>query len=363
MLPSGILTAMTLCYYVTGHGYGHAIRTAQVLKALPTDLPLVIKTTVPQQLFREELHNRRFDYYYAEYDSGCIQPDSVTILKRETLDRFAAINAENRKQLDSEIQFLVDHHIRLVASDVPPFPLTAARVAGIPAVATTNFTWCDIYNDYVETEADRALIDDMARQYGAASLALISDLHLPTTTSVFPHVEHVPLTVRKGVSRRGEVDRWLDNDLRLGLLYLGTWGLDIDWAAVESLDDWLFLSYEPTPCKVRNVATVSRQEWMYEDIVASVDAMICKVGYGAVTDCIGNSTPMVHLPRRDFVEYSALVAGMDRWGGRVELSQSDFIAGYWKPALDAALKVKMRTDVFRTDGAQVIAARLLELLD
>jgi len=363
MLPSGILTAMTLCYYVTGHGYGHAIRTAQVLKALPASLPLMIKTTVPQQLFREELLNRSFDYYYAEYDSGCIQPDSVTILKRETLDRFATINAENRKRLDSEIQFLVDHGVRLVVSDVPSFPLMAARAAGIPAVATTNFTWCDIYNDYVETEADQALIQDMAMQYGAASLALISDLHLPTTTSVFPHVEHVPLTVRKGVSRRAELDRRIDNNRHLGLLYLGTWGLDIDWAAVESLVDWRFLSYEPTPRKFRNVDLVSRQEWMYEDIVASVDAMICKVGYGAVTDCIGNSTPMVHLPRRDFIEYSVLVAGMDRWGGRVELSELDFVAGRWKPALDTALRVEMRADAFRTDGAQVIASRLLQLMD
>ena len=55
-----------LCYYVTGHGFGHAVRTTQILKALPPDLPLVIKTTAPERLFREELPEREFEYLAAE---------------------------------------------------------------------------------------------------------------------------------------------------------------------------------------------------------------------------------------------------------------------------------------------------------
>ena len=73
-----------LCYYITGHGFGHAIRTTQILKALPSDVPLILKTTAPERLFREELPGRDFEYLSAEYDCGCLQSDSVTVLKRET---------------------------------------------------------------------------------------------------------------------------------------------------------------------------------------------------------------------------------------------------------------------------------------
>jgi hypothetical protein len=77
-----------LCYYITGHGYGHAIRTAQILKALPTDIPCILRTTVPERLFQEEVPGRAFIYAPAEFDCGCLQTDSVTVLPRATLERY-----------------------------------------------------------------------------------------------------------------------------------------------------------------------------------------------------------------------------------------------------------------------------------
>lgn len=357
---------MTLCYYVTGHGYGHAIRTAQVIKALPPDLPVIVRSTVPQRLFAEELPNRLIETICAEFDCGCVQPDSVTILKRETLDRYRAIAARNASVLDAEVRFLTGRGVTLVVSDVPSFPIEAAHVAGIPSVVATNFTWYDIYKEYVETPQDQALVDEIAAQYRLASLALISDLETPSTAGCFPTVERVPLTARIGVRRRDALDEFLRSQdcpegIRLGLLYMGTWGLDIDWTVVETMRDWRFVTYDPLPRPVRNVTVLDRTQWPYADTVASADAMICKVGYGTTTDCIGNGTPMIHLPRRDFIEYNALVAGLDRWGGRIELSEDDFIAARWRPALEASTSVTIDPAAFRTDGAQVVANRLAGL--
>jgi len=361
---------MTVCYYVTGHGYGHAIRTAQVLKALPADMPIILKTTVPEKLFREELGQRDFQYTFAEYDCGCVQPDSVTILKRETLDKYAAIAERNRRVLNAEVQFLRDNNVAVVVSDIPPFPLEAARVAGIPSIAATNFTWYDIYRPFVETSDDQRLLNTIATQYGMATVALISGLHTATTTLPFPVIEHVPLTARRGTRRRAQLDTYLNakgnsrtgsTAAHTGLIYMGTWGLDIDWVKVNDIANWRFVTYDPINGSPRNVTLLSRDEWVYADIVASVDAVISKVGYGTVTDSIANSVPAVHLPRRDFVEYQALVAGMDVWGGRVELTEPDFIAGRWDEALSQALKVTMDPAAFRTDGAQVIAARIVDM--
>ena len=354
---------MTLCYYVTGHGYGHAIRTTQVINALPPQIPVILKTTVPQRLLQEELRNRVFETIVAEYDCGCVQPDSVTILRRETLDRYREIARASDSALESEVRFLRERGVTVVASDVPAFPIQAAHEAGIPSAVTSNFTWHDIYRDYAETEADRAMVDRMAAQYALATVALISPMETPTILSLFPRIERVPLTARIGWRCRPALYRELHGKgapagARLGLLYLGTWGLDIDWGAVESFRDWYFVTYDPLPRPVANVALLDRRAWPYADTVASVDAMICKVGYGTTTDCIANGTPMIHLPRRDFAEYRALTAGMDRWGGRVELSEADFIAGRWRAALDASTRVEMDPAAFAVDGARVVAGRL-----
>ena len=353
---------MALCYYITGHGFGHAIRTIQILKSLPPGLPLILKTTAPEQLFREELPGRDFAYVPAEYDCGCLQSDSVTVLRRETLTRYAEIAGENATRLSSEIAFLREQGVRCVASDIPSFPLYAAREASIPGVAVANFTWHDIYAEYVETDADAALLRQMAGEYAAATVACLTPLCLPTVGDVFPNVERVPLVARRGRPRQAALAEALDipGDKHLALLYLGGWGLDIHWPALEQWTDWVFLLDRPLPNLVANVRAFDARRWRYADVAASVDAVISKAGYGTLTECIANSVPLIYLPRYGFREHEALVVGMNRWGGGVEISEAAFFAGEWGTALRVALAVQPDPNVFPINGADVIANKLVE---
>ena len=351
-----------LCYYITGHGFGHAIRATQVIRALPPDLPLMIKTTAPERLFREELKGRAFEYVVAEYDCGCRQSDSVTVLRRETLTRYAEITRRNAERLPEEIAFLREHDVRCVASDVPPFPLYAAREAGIPSVAIANFTWHDIYSEYVETNEDAALLRQMASEYAAATVACITPLGVPTVGDVFPNRESVPLVARRGTPMRGVLRKALDipSGKHLVLLYLGNWGLDIDWTALEQWTDWVFLLDRPLPQAVSNVRAFDARQWPYADVAASVDAVVSKAGYGTLTECIANSVPLIYLPRYGFAEHEALVLGMKKWGGGVEISEADFFAGGWGNTLQSGLAARPDPTVYAINGAEVIAQKLVE---
>ncbi len=352
-----------LCYYVTGHGFGHAIRMTQILKALPPNLPLVIKTTAPERLFREELPQREFEYVAAEYDCGCLQSDSVSVLKRETLTRYAEIARRNHVHLADEIAFLKERGVRGVASDVPSFPLYAAHAAGVPSAAIANFTWHDIYAEYAETAADNALLAQMAEEYASATVGLITPLSLPSTPDLFPHVESVPLVARRGRDIRDILTDALDisPEKHLALLYLGGWGLDIDWGALEHLADWVFLLDRPLPLPIANARAFDPGVLRYADVAASVEAVVSKAGYGTVTECIANSVPLVYLPRHGFAEHDALVSGMSHWGGGVEISEAAFRAGEWGHALQSALHAAPNASAFSTNGAEVIADKLREL--
>ncbi len=351
-----------LCYYVTGHGFGHAIRTTQILKALPPSLPLIIKTTAPERLFREELPGREFEYIQAEYDCGCLQSDSVTVLKRETLTRYGEIARRNHAYLAEEAAFLTARGVRCVASDIPAFPLLAAREAGIPSVAVGNFTWHDIYAEYAETPEDNALLAQMALEYAAATVALITPLHLPTMPRLFPSAEYVPLIARWGKPIRDTLTAALGipTEKHLGLLYLGGWGLELGWAALEMHTDWVFLLDRPLPKPIANARAFDPSAWRYADVAASVDAVISKAGYGTVTECIANSVPLIYLPRHGFAEHNALVLGMRQWGGGIELSEAAFHAGDWGDALNAAQNARPDPAVFAANGAEVIAQKLME---
>jgi len=352
-----------LCYYVTGHGFGHAIRTTQILKALPADLPFIVKTSAPERLFREELPGRAFEYIAAEYDCGCLQADSVTVLKRETLTRYAQIARRNLAQLPDEIAFLKEQGVRCVASDIPSFPLYAAREAGVPSAAVANFTWYDIYAEYAETPEDAALLHQMATEYAAATVGLITPLNLPATPDLFPKTERVPLIARRGTSIREAFTHayGIPSGKHLALLYLGGWGLEINWPALEQLSDWVFLLDRPVPVPAANVDSFNPHFWRYADVAASVDAVVSKAGYGTVTECIANSVPLVYLPRSGFAEHDALVLGLNAWGGGIEISEAAFHAGDWAAALETALTTQPDPNCFQTDGAQMIAQKLTEM--
>lgn len=353
----------TICYYITGHGYGHAIRSIQVLKALPTEVRLILKTTVPERLFREDMLDRPFTLIATEYDCGSVQSDSITVLPRETLARYRQIAARNEARLAEEVDFLHREQVDCVVTDVPAFPLRAAREAGVPGVAVANFTWHDIYQEYVDGPDDERLLADMGREYGAATVALVTPLCLPTVADPFPRVERVPLVARRGQNVRARLRGAVPpaGGTHLALLYLGVWGLDIAWGELAAFSGWTFLTYEAPPVAVPNVVTLERGLWPYADTLASADAVLAKTGYGTVTECIANGVPMIYPPRKGFIEHEALAAGLAQWGGGVPIGEEDFMAGRWGPSLDAALAARPDPAVFTTDGADVIARRLREL--
>ncbi len=357
-----ICEPLMLCYYITGHGFGHAIRTTQILRALPADLPLLLKTTAPERVFREELPGREFEYIKAEYDCGCLQRDSVHVLRRETLTRYAEIARRNAGQLSDEAAFLKERGIRCVASDIPAFPLQAARVAGVPGVAVANFTWHDIYAEYVETPEDAALLAQMAAEYAEATLACLTPLSVPTVGDVFPRSQRVPLVARRGQNHRAQICEALDIPAgkRLALLYLGGWGMDIDFAALERWTDWVFLTDAPLPISIANARAFDPKLLRYADVAASVDAVVSKAGYGTLTECIANGVPLIYLPRHGFVEHEALVLGMNEWGGGIEISERAFYAGDWGDALVRTQSAKLDPAAFPTNGADVIARILTD---
>ena len=136
-----------LAAYVSGHGFGHATRTAEVLRALrerAPDLPLTVITSAPEWLFREALRGP-FAYRRLECDVGLAQQDALVIDEEETSRRFAGFALGWGGLVAAEAAFLRDAKTRLVLGDIPPLAFAAAHEAGVPGVGLANFSWDWIY--------------------------------------------------------------------------------------------------------------------------------------------------------------------------------------------------------------------------
>ena len=304
---------MAIVAYVSGHGLGHSAREVTILRDLPQEIPLYMKTVAPEWFWRAEV-KRPFTLIPESFDVGCLQTDSMTVDQAATKAAWEAQNQRNEARRADEIAWLKSIGARLVVTDVASFPLTL----GVPSVCVANFTWADIYAEYAGFEA---IVAQLEAEYAQATLLLEAGLALPM--AYFPRRESVGLVARVGeacVLGRG----------RSALIYAGNWGMPFPWPSLERFTDWTFYTLTPPPKPwPRNLVVLARETVRHEDLVASVDCVISKAGYGLVGECMAAGTPLIYGPRAGFAEFAALDAALQAWDGGIRLESEAFLSASW----------------------------------
>ncbi len=325
---------MKLLYYITSHGYGHAARTAAICNLLSPGTDIVFRTTVPRQFFDEEVH-RPFTYAPAEFDCGCFQTDGVTVDVGRTLDSYRAIADRNGTLLDKEAAWCVENRFSVIASDIVPFAFDAARAAGIPSVAATNFTWHTIYEEYASGRPDFApYLDTIGTQYAMAGLLL--SMFPANQMPYFENKIDTGPVGRVGANVRARLigENNIPPTKKIGMIYTGNFGMnDMPWKDLERFTDWEFFGLYALPGPPANYHRLDKKEFRYQDCIASADVMISKLGYGTCAECFLGGLPIVYLPRDNFAEFPVLHRAVSEWGHGYMLSKEDFYGLEWGSAL------------------------------
>jgi hypothetical protein len=357
-----------IAVYVSGHGFGHSTRTAEVLRKVrerAPDLEIVVVTSAPSFLF-EGVVAPPLTVRPVECDIGLVQRDALVIDEAGTAARWREFAAGWDELVGFEARWLKAARTRLVLADIPPVAFTAAEEAGVPAVGLGNFSWDWVYSHAASREPVLGEAAAVARQsYATASVLL--RLPFAGDLSAFPRIEDVPLVARLPGRSREDARRALGWGREpTVLLSFGGPGLPgVDLGAYGRLDGYRFVltgaSGEGSPPGnlVRlGAGDLEAAGLEYTDLVGAADVVVTKPGYGIVTDCIGAGTPMVYTDRGDFPEYPILSREMKRYIPAVHATNDEVRQGRLGSALEAvrALPLPQRP---RIDGADVAAERLL----
>jgi hypothetical protein len=360
-----------LTVYVSGHGYGHSTRTAEVLRAVrerDPNLPIAVSTSAPDFLF-EGVVAPPLTVRRVECDVGLVQQDALVIDEAGTATAWRAFAAGWDALVAREAAWLREAGTRLVLGDIPPLAFAAAAPAGVPSVALGNFSWDWIYG-HLEARVP-ALAEAAARAAEAYALAdLLLRLPFAGDLSAFRRIEDVPLVARKPAVGKAEARQRLGLDERPAvLLSFGGLGLPgLRPAGFGSLAGYQFLltgrgGDGPVPANLRRLdgPALEAAGLEYPDLVAATDVVVTKPGYGIVSDCIGAGTRLVYTDRGDFPEYPIMVGEMPRYLPAVFASNEDVREGRLGPALEAVRALPF-PDPPCTDGAAVAAQKLLGML-
>jgi hypothetical protein len=371
-----------IVFYVSGHGFGHAVRTIEVINAMLAKRPetrIGVRTAAPRWLFDLTVKGK-ITFSTLECDTGVVQVDSLTLDEADSIRRASAFHSDLVTRAASETRVLRELGAGLIVGDIPPLAFAVGGAAGIPSIGLGNFTWDWVYADYPRVRLAPSLLPAIRTAYSRASMAL----RLPMCGGFenFSNVKDIPFIARHATRTREEVCKLLKlpADKPIVLVSFGGYGLPgLETDALAKFKKYTVITTanlplgrtrKEMPTAERKGSFISLNEESmydsgvrYEDLVGASEVVVTKPGYGIISECIANDSAVLYTSRGHFPEYDVLVAEMPKYLRNAFIGHDDLFAGKWESHLDKLLAQPKMKKKPETDGADVAADILLKALD
>lgn len=349
---------MRIAAYISGHGFGHLAQMAPVLNRiyeLRPDSRFLIRCSLPEAEIRVRL---LFDFELdpVQVDVGVVQNNAVEEDREASLKQMSQWIGSMDVQIGCEIALLKKFRPSLVLSNISPLAFPAANVLGVPGIGLASLDWHAIYSDWLA--ADHPIITSLAEAYGACDLLLSPPMSMDM--AVFPRRQDIPLIAGYPSACRSPLT---NSDGKSALVLFGGAGRPpFDLQALAEMPDWRFLLPDAPDTLPENVERVVFHRGMRPiDLMPYVDAVVCKPGYGVMSECWRTKTPMAWVERPDFPEFPMMKGWLEEVFPAAGMSHADFRQGNWRQALESAIGSTRQFPPLKEDGARVAADLILAM--
>lgn len=349
---------------ISAHGYGHLAQAAPVVGALRRRLP-GLRVSVRGDLEPEVVRARvgaPVEVVPGTLDVALAMASALEVLPRESHRRYRDLHRDWDRRVAAAARDLTRLGPDLVLADVPYLSLAAAARAGVPAAALCSLNWADLYHAYCAGMPGSEAIHHQAREaYRQAALFLQPRPHMPMAD--LERRRSIAPIVRTATPRRGEVRARLGLPGDHPLVLVGLGGLDLrlpveSWAPGLGAH-WLV----PGRWGVRrpDVTPLEDLALPFPELLASVDLVVTKPGYGTFAEAAALGLPVLYLERPDWPESPYLEAWLAAHVPAAALPRSALAGG--GPADQAARMLAMeRPNPLSFAGEEEAAELLLPLI-
>lgn len=315
---------------VSAHGFGHIAMTAPVvnrLRQLRPDLRVTVRSAASRHKLEEHFRGR-FDHIPKALDLGMAMHDALSVNRDASYAYYSELHGRWSDVLAEAESALSALSPTALLSNIPYVPIAAAARLGVPAAALCCLHWADIFRHYCRDRVDASVIEGQIREaYAAAAVFLAPAPSMPVHD--LGNVVAIGPIARTGVDRASWIrDRLgLGSDVRLALLSLGGFAVDLDVSRWPALPGWCVIAGMPIRGEHPNVVAAERIDLPYVDVFASVDAVITKLGYGTVAEAAVNGKPVLYVPRDDWPEQVWLARWLGEHGRCMECPLEALVSG------------------------------------
>lgn len=346
---------------ISAHGFGHAAQIAPVIDELFRRAPalrMTLVTRVPERLLRERI-GAPFTYVAHAADFGLCMHSALEVDRAASIERYRSLHTDWTASVERETRILAALEPDYLLADVPYLSLAAAERLGVPAFALCSLNWADVFEHYFgELPEARRYIDQMRAAYNSAALFIRPAPAMPMDW--LDNAVSVDAIARAGRPQPDRLRELLGLDAPGRVILSAFGGIDVrppveSWSRAPG-DVWLVP--DSWPVAGPGLFPVGAVPMPFVDLLASVDGVLGKCGYGTVTECVANGTLFAYIPRPDWPEEPCLVDWLQRHRAGVAVELEDLAQG----ALSDVLDRYQRAPVDRTEacGAAEAGEQLLQ---
>ena len=227
-----------IAYYITPHGFGHAVRSLEVIRHLlasEAELQITIVSDIPEFLVKQCV-GKSLPFRRKRLDVGLVQNDSVRFDLDATQRALELLFQKHEALVEEEISFFREESIQGIVSDIAFLPFYAASRHAIPGIGLSNFTWDWIYQSYARFDPSwEPLIGWIREGYGRCTLLLQLPMHGDCTSC--PNIRDVPLVARKARRIPAETLELLGCDARKRHYLISFTELNLNETALRRLEE------------------------------------------------------------------------------------------------------------------------------
>ncbi len=253
-----------------------------------------------------------FDHLPEIPDFGAVMVSATDVRAQETYEGYRHLHADLSRLVAAEAERIAGLRPDLVLANIPYVTIAAAARAGVPVVAYSSLNWVDIGRAFLQQRpGGEAILAEMQAAYAQADLFL-----LPTPTMPMAWAPH--RRIIGPVARPAQADRpglrarlGLPADQLLALVAFGGFDPELTLGDIPQMAGWRWLANGEVPPAMMSAAGAGMA---FSDILASVDLVLGKPGYGTFAEVAAAGVPMLYLPRTDWPEAQPLVAWLERQG-------------------------------------------------
>ena len=355
-----------LCFYLSDHGFGHISRNLPIIAeaARRTDGLLYLvcgarhldfaKANLQEMLSPHQLARIR---YRAEHtDVGLIlQPGTLLV-------DVPALTKACQEYLDclperaaQEAKWLRQHQIGAALCDMPLWSISACEQAGVPLLYLGNFTWTELYREFLPASIWKAY----AVQYAKIRHGMLYALHNPEMLEFLPNAEltETSLVARPFHPEQIEAIR-SRHSCPIVFVALGMSAQFTQPISVEGINAH-FYTTEGVPLTGGNVTTGPYTTLNTQDYVAAADYVITKAGWGTVAECLLSQKPMALFARDSVLEDRTTISLLEQQGLALKITYNQL--DDMPQLLGRLSRIQYPAQPVYTNAAAEIASRLLVL--